>query len=1033
VLLRDLMGYARGRAWFLSGLAALAVAAASCGGGGSAGQRNQDAAADEGPGDGTAGGSGGTAAGGAGGKLDGGGGGAGGTVATGGSDGGGGKGGSVDGGAGTGGAGAGGAGAGGSGGGACSTPGATQCADLAVQECVAGTWTNVEQCAQACAAGACTTTTSCAAGSERCYLQTVERCNDAGSAWLNESLCACGASCRDGLCAGNCTPAAARCNGGNREVCAADGTTWGQSMACPLGCSRGACVESNLTNNGVPMQLSGTHVYQDCVSVSLGGSIMVPANQTLDIWARCLMVTASSSITLGAGARLHVRALETVTIQGTVTGGAEVMLQAGQTLQQAGIVSSTSTTLRADTLDLLAGSGTSASTAVAALYGGALDNEASFTGTTSVMPPDALSSPSYPAGATWNLGADDLVVSWDRPFASVLGYYVLLGDAVPTAANGTFVQAESVRFPASALKAGANRVRVVAVNANSVIGTFPQDIIVNLNATPPLVSSDSHPSPQVWSTTSTVHLTWTDPVSLPIGTWTSYRYIWDRRADTVPTATTGTMTTQKQLVLPNQDQGVWFFHIVGVDCLGRTTPTAGHYQVEIGPDPGTGNVAGNITDATTGAPLDKATIQINGGLLRAYSGSTGDYTFANKIPAATFAYELQASAPGHAPMSVQLTVAANTSVVQNFALAPAQATAPYTLGPEYTVSGLPAMFAATQEPRLIIGPRDRFAYRTTEPNQTGLIESAGVMNPYGVALRTDQPANQRADDGTTLGWNGSRFFIADAYGCADPAGNPGGWSCIQMRTYDVSGNPIDGWTQIDYNGHLGAQSAVWNGNTFGVFMVNYSAILYREVTQSLAFADGKPKGTDRNLASGYGDTRDAANMRAVWSGSEYGVAFTILASSGSSTSNIYFARYDGNAAAFLQVVTLDASPLYRGFGLVWDGTQYQIAYVHTISTTQSELVLRSISPAGTPGPSTAVIPAAASLTQSPALAFDGRYLLLGYESAVEVRDPTTHALVQSMDLGSVQRPWTAANPDTGQAGVVYARSSALYLRSLIPN
>jgi hypothetical protein len=40
---------------------------------------------------------------------------------------------------------------------------------------------------------------------------------------------------------------------------------------------------------------------------------------------------------------------------------------------------------------------------------------------------------------------------------------------------------------------------------------------------------------------------------------------------------------------------------------------------------------------------------------------------------------------------------------------------------------------------------------------------------------------------------------------------------------------------------------------------------------------------------------------------------------------------------------------------------------------------------------------------APSPAFDGRYLLLAAQNVVDVRDPATHALVQTIDLGSLAR------------------------------
>ena len=101
-------------------------------------------------------------------------------------------------------------------------------------------------------------------------------------------------------------------------------------------------------------------------------------------------------------------------------------------------------------------------------------------------------------------------------------------------------------------------------------------------------TSTSHPTEGVWGGPDDVYLEWTDPAGVPAEAWAGYFRIWDRQADTVPDGATGTYDDRMSLLMPDEPAGIWYFHIVNIDMLGRTSPLTAHYQVRIGPDPGAG-------------------------------------------------------------------------------------------------------------------------------------------------------------------------------------------------------------------------------------------------------------------------------------------------------------------------------------------------------------------------------------------------------------------------------------------------------------
>ena len=167
--------------------------------------------------------------------------------------------------------------------------------------------------------------------------------------------------------------------------------------------------------------LQGSHVYQGCFTMGLGGSLTVPANKTLEIWATCFTMTAGTTVSLGTGASFIVHASDVVDLAGAINGGSLVKLMAWTSLNDAGSINSATVILRADQLSYKAGASVAGTSA--ALYGASLVNEASFPGSISVMPPESLSSVSAPDPGWWNWSPAGIDISWPRPFPGVIGYY----------------------------------------------------------------------------------------------------------------------------------------------------------------------------------------------------------------------------------------------------------------------------------------------------------------------------------------------------------------------------------------------------------------------------------------------------------------------------------------------------------------------------------------------------------------------------------------------------------------------------------
>ncbi len=911
------------------------------------------------------------------------------------------------------------------------TEGATRCGASGVERCTGGLFVADTTCALSCVMGACTDTPAmCTPGAVRCYRSAVQRCNREGTAWLFDSVCREG--CSAGLCTGACTAGEARCNGSAREVCAPSGASWGTAETCAMGCEDRVCVEAELSLPGTVVDLSGTHVYAGCVDIDLGGELRVPAGETLSIRARCLTLATSARITLGAGSTLHVRVVESATIDGTISGGSTAFIESLGTLRLGGSVSSASSILRADDLAITASGRTAGTTLNAALYGSAFANTGTHAGVVSVMPPTPVESPTHPSGTTWNLAGDEVVVTWNRPFATVRGYYVATGAVVPGPATGTFRTTESIAIPVRDFGPGDNRIRIVSVNADSEIGTYFEELVVRLNVAAPTITATSHPDELAWGGADDVFLAWSDPPGEPAGTFTGYLYAWDHEADTVPTGASGTFDDRQMLLLSDQAPGIWFFHVVVLDGLGRPSPSVAHYQVRIGAAPGLGNVAGTVTNAATGAPLEGATVLVSGGLLRTRSGTTGDYTFRGAVPASSLPYRITARARGFTAAEANVTVSAGGAVVQHFMLTPsAEPPGPAArLGWEARLAGV-----TPNSPEVAMGPTGRFLWSRT--GSTATDEEMAIARVTGETVHTERTVEEYYSyPRSEVGWNGSSFYGVDYYKCGyDAAFSYGhGWSCLQMRTWDAAGNVTGGWRRWRNSGQTGSPSAVWNGTTWGTFFVSYAALYFRELNPDLTFTNGLDGTTHTAISSGHNDTRQSASTRAIWDGTGYAALWSIGRSATDGTQAVFFGRWARDLTVLQPRIELDDSRSSSEIDLVFDGTRYHALYMD-LNGTRYDLVLRTISSTGTVGPRTVVRAGLDSATRSPSLTFDGSRLLLAWEegstgvSHLEVRSASDHALLEEHDVNGRQ-PRVDVNVETGEGVLLYARDGATFVRSI---
>ena len=235
-----------------------------------------------------------------------------------------------------------------------------------------------------------------------------------------------------------------------------------------------------------------------------------------------------------------------------------------------------------------------------------------------------------------------------------------------------FVASELVGSNRGAVVAGPNWFHLVPIDQTSTVGLVETQFEIQVNTTPPTVSSTSHPSQTTWTTNNNVLYAWTlhkaDVNSKGVF------YVSDHFGTTVPTAAaTFLPVTQKQILLSGLASGIWGFHVVALDQGGYLTKAGGHYRVLIGTSPGVGAILGNVVD-NAAKNVVGATVTVNQGLLNpdiAKDQSTdtnGNYNFGAMVPVGS--WQVQVSATGYKTQTQAAVVTANMSTTLNFTLTP---------------------------------------------------------------------------------------------------------------------------------------------------------------------------------------------------------------------------------------------------------------------------------------------------------------------------------------------------------------------------
>ncbi len=287
------------------------------------------------------------------------------------------------------------------------------------------------------------------------------------------------------------------------------------------------------------------------------------------------------------------------------------------------------------------------------LHGVSFDHTGTVQGVeySGLLAPLNISSTTHPDRERfYNDDFDTVAISWNRPFDSLQGYYENLNAQqffVPGPSNANFLADEVHTYPRSALVDGPNYFHITPINAQSTVGQMESRFPINVNTLPPTPSSSSHTNSDSWYSNPNVYIQWAD--QRPDSNFTGYYYRVDNFGDTVPDESDNYLPVdQKQVLLADQPDGIWAFHIVPVDTMGYLTKEAGTYRFQLGDDPGTGNILGTVRDEDNNT-LQGATVTINRGLLNPtvadqVSDNNGAYNFGT-VPAGE--WELRVSAEGY--------------------------------------------------------------------------------------------------------------------------------------------------------------------------------------------------------------------------------------------------------------------------------------------------------------------------------------------------------------------------------------------------
>ena len=421
-----------------------------------------------------------------------------------------------------------------------------------------------------------------------------------------------------------------------------------------------------------------------CTVSSAGGAVYAIADDELAMGSSGGACNGAAG---GKGGGYFAIFADSITLQGQVTAngqnatgcagggsGGEVLLRATNDLQFTGSIS-----VAGGLGGGASGAGNGGNGVVKLLYGNTKSTTGSIIGAqfASFMPPNDLASATHPRPDLWyNDGYTSLDIAWSKPFTASAGYYrkqnVTYG-FVPNSSNANYQSGEAISYLPADLTVGTNYFHLSTLGPFATMGIVESRYIVNVNSTPPAISSSSHGTQTTWYANDSPYLTWTLPKA--DNNTTNFYWAFDRFLETLPGTADNkipmdlvTPQNSKQILLPGKANGIWFFHLISQDTMGYLTKQAALFRVQIGTDPGKGSVSGTVTDGKTNAFLQNVQISLNRGVHTAATNASGAYALSNSVYAQS--YEVRARLTGYTDGIQNVTVTAAQTSTVNFILQP---------------------------------------------------------------------------------------------------------------------------------------------------------------------------------------------------------------------------------------------------------------------------------------------------------------------------------------------------------------------------
>lgn len=195
----------------------------------------------------------------------------------------------------------------------------------------------------------------------------------------------------------------------------------------------------------------------------------------------------------------------------------------------------------------------------------------------------SLSSPSHPQEGQWySNNKVEVVFAPPHDLSGVEGYYYVIDQepqTLPDPETAAWTEKSRISFPD--LTDGVwylhARTKDKAENLSAQAGHLK--VCIDTLASPPQVSSPTHPEPARWYKERRVVVNWEDPFDH--SGIDGFYYNIDRKADTVPNGGASLFTGQRSVSFELSDDGLWYFHITTKDKAGNVDWKAVHFPLRV--------------------------------------------------------------------------------------------------------------------------------------------------------------------------------------------------------------------------------------------------------------------------------------------------------------------------------------------------------------------------------------------------------------------------------------------------------------------